>query len=53
MFADMDLMGIPHRVVIGDRGLKQGQLEYKSRSEADNIDIALDEIDDFLAQKLQ
>jgi prolyl-tRNA synthetase len=53
MFADMDLMGIPHRVVIGDRGLKQGQLEYKSRSEADNIDVALDDIEQFLAQKLR
>jgi len=29
MFADMELIGIPHRVVIGERGLKEGQLEYK------------------------
>jgi prolyl-tRNA synthetase len=32
MFADADLIGIPHRVVIGDRGLEKGQLEYKRRS---------------------
>lgn len=31
MFADMELIGIPHRVVIGERGLKEGQLEYKGR----------------------
>jgi prolyl-tRNA synthetase len=31
MFADMELIGIPHRVVIGERGLKDGQLEYKGR----------------------
>jgi prolyl-tRNA synthetase len=29
MFADMELIGIPHRMVIGERGLKEGQLEYK------------------------
>ena len=41
-FADMDLIGIPHRVVIGDRGLADGQLEYKYRrdSEARNIPSA-------------
>ena len=33
MFADMELTGIPHRVVIGDRGLKQNQLEYQGRRE--------------------
>ena len=32
MFADADLIGIPHRVVLGDRGLQAGELEYKSRS---------------------
>ena len=31
MFADMELIGVPHRIVIGDRGLKQGQLEYQGR----------------------
>ena len=39
MFADHELIGIPHRVVISDRGLKEGQLEFKSRTadEAENI----------------
>ena len=31
MFADWELIGIPHRVVISDRGLKEGQLEYQHR----------------------
>ena len=35
MFADMELIGIPHRLVIGERGLKEGQIEYKGRQEAE------------------
>jgi prolyl-tRNA synthetase len=34
MFADWELIGVPHRVVISDRGLKEGQLEYQGRREA-------------------
>jgi prolyl-tRNA synthetase len=33
MFADLELVGIPHRITVGDRGLKQGQIEYQSRRE--------------------
>lgn len=33
MFADMELIGIPHRIVIGERGLKEGMLEYQDRRE--------------------
>ncbi|MDD2885047.1 MAG: proline--tRNA ligase [Dechloromonas sp.] len=35
MFADMELIGIPHRVVIGERGLKDGQVEYKGRRDTE------------------
>ena len=35
MFADMELIGIPHRLVIGERGLKEGQFEYKGRRDAE------------------
>ena len=35
MFADMELIGIPHRIVIGERGLKDGQVEYKGRRDAE------------------
>lgn len=47
--ADLDLMGIPHRVVVGDRGLENGTLEYKYRRDADKKDIPCDELLDFLA----
>jgi prolyl-tRNA synthetase len=33
MFADLELIGIPHRITIGERGLKQGQVEYQARRE--------------------
>jgi prolyl-tRNA synthetase len=42
MFNDMELIGIPHRVVIGERGLDEGVLEYRQRSAADNESIPLD-----------
>jgi prolyl-tRNA synthetase len=41
MFADMELIGIPHRVVIGERGLKNGQVEYQGRRDAQAQPIAL------------
>lgn len=44
MFAESDLMGIPHRIVIGDRGLAEGKVEYKSRSVADAQNIALESV---------
>ena len=50
MLADLDLIGIPHRVVIGDRGLKENKVEYKSRSQEESQDIALDEIVTFLTK---
>jgi prolyl-tRNA synthetase len=39
MFADMDLVGIPHRVVLGERGLDNGQVEYKGRSDEETTMI--------------
>lgn len=44
MFAESDLMGIPHRIVIGDRGLADGKVEYKPRSQAEAQNIALDDV---------
>lgn len=52
MFADMELIGIPHRVVIGDRGLKSGTVEYKGRRDTENQDIALEQLMAFLGEKL-
>jgi prolyl-tRNA synthetase len=42
MFNDMELIGIPHRVVIGERGLDEGQLEYRRRTADGNESIPLD-----------
>jgi len=52
MFADHELIGIPHRIVISDRGLKEGQIEFKSRIDSDANDIALDDVLEFVASKL-
>jgi prolyl-tRNA synthetase len=52
MFAEMELIGIPHRVVVGDRGLAEGKLEYKGRvdSEVQMVDLAA--IGTFLRSKM-
>lgn len=52
MFAESDLMGIPHRVVIGDRGLAEGKVEYKSRKSADAQTIALPDTLTFVQKAL-
>ncbi len=43
-FADADLIGIPHRVVIGDRNLKAGLVEYRTRRGPDTLDVTVDTI---------
>ena len=52
MFADMELIGIPHRIVVGERGLKDGQLEYKGRRDADAQMVPASEVVDFLKGRL-
>ena len=52
MFADMELIGIPHRIVVGERGLKEGQLEYKGRRDADVQMIPAGDALAFLREKL-
>jgi prolyl-tRNA synthetase len=34
MFADLELIGIPHRVTVGERGLKDGKVEYQGRRDS-------------------
>jgi len=48
MLADLDLIGIPHRVVIGDRGLKENKVEYKKRDAEESQDVAINDIVEFL-----
>ena len=52
MFADMELIGIPHRVVVGERGLAEGMLEYKGRTDSEAQMIPLNNIGAFLQEKL-
>lgn len=48
MFSDMELIGIPHRIVLGDKGLDNGTVEYKGRTDTDSKDIPLADIIDYL-----
>lgn len=52
MFADMELIGIPHRVVVGERGLAEGKLEYKGRADTDAQTMPAGEISAFLKARL-
>ena len=53
MLADLDLIGIPHRVVIGERGLADGNVEYKARAAESGIDVPLAEIVSLLKDSIQ
>ncbi|MGB0129450.1 MAG: proline--tRNA ligase [Rhodocyclaceae bacterium] len=52
MFADAELIGIPHRIVVGDRGLKEGVVEYQGRRDSAATRVPLTEIVDQLCQEL-
>jgi prolyl-tRNA synthetase len=52
MFADWELIGAPHRVTIGDRGLKEGKVEYQQRREAAATAVAADAILEHLLAEL-
>jgi len=52
LLADSELIGIPHRVVIGDRGLKDGKLEYQGRRDASPTAVPVAEAADLLTAKL-
>jgi prolyl-tRNA synthetase len=52
MFADMELLGIPHRIVVGERGLKDGNVEYQGRTETNAQTIPLTDAVEFIKSKL-
>jgi prolyl-tRNA synthetase len=52
MFADWELVGVPHRVVISERGLKEGQLEYQGRRDAQAAPVAVLDVVAWLKDKL-
>ena len=53
MFADWELIGVPHRVVLGDRGLKDGKVEYQGRRETEATAVALADVVGFVKVKLE
>jgi prolyl-tRNA synthetase len=52
MFADMELIGIPHRVVVGDRGLAEGKLEYKGRLDKEARLLPIADLASFIKARL-
>ena len=51
-FADMDLIGIPHRLILGERGLDSGMVEYKCRADGESDEFPLTEVVDELKKRL-
>ena len=53
MFAEMELIGIPHRVTIGDRGLKEGKLEYVDRRSLKTTTVPVGDAYAFIRERLE
>jgi len=52
MFAESDLMGIPHRIVVGERGLNEGKVEYKARTATEAQNLLLNEVINFIQARI-
>jgi len=52
MFADWELIGVPHRIVLSDRGIKAGELEYQGRRDTAATNVAATDVLAFLKGKL-
>ncbi len=53
MLSDVELIGIPHRIVIGDRGIENNVVEYKGRRDTASQDISLSDLSHFLTEKIE
>ncbi|MEK6750284.1 MAG: proline--tRNA ligase [Pseudomonadota bacterium] len=53
MFADMELIGIPHRLTLGDRGLERQVVEYKGRRDESHSEVPLDQVVSLLLERLR
>lgn len=51
-FKDMELIGIPYRITVG-RGIKEGKVEFRARTAAENNEVALDEVITLIQKELQ
>jgi len=52
MFAESDLIGIPHRIVVGERGLAEGKVEYKARNEVEAHNLLVKDVINFIQTKI-
>ena len=52
MFSDWELIGVPHRIVIGDRGLKDGKLEYQGRRDKEATAMPVEDMAPFVIAKV-
>ncbi|TMX31917.1 proline--tRNA ligase [Vibrio sp. Hep-1b-8] len=52
MFSDMELIGIPHTIVIGDRSMKEGNFEYKNRRNGEKTAVAMADIVEYVKAQL-
>lgn len=52
-FADMELIGIPHRIVISDRGIEEGKFEYKHRRSTDKVEVPSNSVTAFLLERVR
>ncbi|MCF6193659.1 MAG: proline--tRNA ligase [Kangiellaceae bacterium] len=52
MFADIELIGVPHRIVISERSIDAGTFEYKHRKKNDKVDVQIDDVFSMLMEKL-
>ena len=50
IFADMELIGIPHQILIGERGLDKGVVEYKRRTDKESMDVPIEKIVDLISK---
>jgi prolyl-tRNA synthetase len=53
MFADWELIGIPHRIVIGERGLKENRMEYQGRRDTTATPVLITDVVNFIQQKIK
>ena len=53
MLAEVELIGLPHRLVVGEKGLEKGVIEYRNRRSPDNINIPFAELNEFILQNVK
>ncbi len=52
MFSDMELMGIPHTIIIGERSMDNGVFEYKHRRDGEKVPVEMENMVEFVKAKM-